>query len=85
MQLGFEIGSPFMRLARRVSIAARGALDFDLFWDSQGYRETAPSITTTATLRVELARGLGFTSRFAIGVSPGGLVLDGGVGLQYTR
>jgi hypothetical protein len=88
LHLGFEAGSPFMRVSPRVQLALRGVFDHDLLWGSPGhFSRYVMSLTHGATARIEITRRLAFVARLAVGLSlfDPNLVLDAGVGIQYAR
>jgi hypothetical protein len=84
--LGFEAGSPFLRVARWLRIAARGAFDANLMMEHGQYQFASLTFTHGVVLAIDLTRGLSLTTRTAVGfgVWPQ-LVLNSGVGLQYAR
>ena len=85
--VGAEAGSPFMRLSRRVRLAARGAVDHDFFWSSDGRFVTyAATFTNNVTIAVALGHDFAFVARAGIGFAvPFNLVVDGGVGIRFSR
>lgn len=87
LHVGAEAGSPFMPLSRRVRLAARGAIDHDFFWSSDGrFVVYATTFTNNVTIAVALAHDFAFIARAGIGFAvPFNLVVDGGVGIRFSR
>jgi hypothetical protein len=86
LRIGFEAGSPFMAVSRRVAIAARGGLDVNALWEPSGrYFGTEANLTANGTIRVLLARGFSFLGHAGVGIGFGGLVIDSSVGFQFAR
>ena len=86
VQVGAEVGSPYMKLSRRVRLALRGAIDHDVFTDGNGNWRYSPTFTNNATVAIALGRGFSLLARAGIGFGlPWNLVIDGGAGIMFAR
>lgn len=86
IQIGAEVGSPYMRVARRVRVAVRGAIDHDLFFASYQGPVWMPAMTGNVAVAVDLGRGFSFVARAGVGFAPAwNAILDGGAGLIFAR
>ena len=86
VQVGAEVGSPYMKLSPRVRLALRGAIDHDVFTDGNGNWRYSPTFTNNAAVAITLGAGFCLLARAGIGLGlPWNLVIDGGAGILFAR